>query len=162
MARLEAFAREHRLDRWLITVNILQAQVLDRLGDRPSALDMLSRAVRGAAKEGYVRAFLVEDVRVRALLPAVRDVHPPFVDRLLEAVPDSSPVSLPQPLLELLTDRELQVLRLISLGHSNAEIAESLVIAPGTVKRHTNNIYGKLQVHRRTEAVAHARELGLL
>jgi LuxR family transcriptional regulator, maltose regulon positive regulatory protein len=131
LARLEAFAREHGLDRWLITVNILQAQVLDRLGDRPSALDMLSRAVHGAAKEGYVRAFLVEDVRVPALLPAVRDVHPTFVDRLLAAVPDSSLVSLPQPLLEPLTARELQVLRLISLGHSNAEVAETLVIAPG-------------------------------
>jgi LuxR family maltose regulon positive regulatory protein len=81
---------------------------------------------------------------------------------LLEAVPDGSPVSLPQPLLEPLTVRELQVLRLVSLGHSNAEIAVTLVIAPGTVKRHTNHIYGKLQVHRRTEAVARARELGIL
>ena len=141
---------------------VIRTHLLDRLGDRPSALDMLSRALRGAAKEGYVHAFLVEDVRVSSLRPAVRDVDPTFVDRLLEAVPDGSPVSLPQPLLEPLTVRELQVLRLVSLGHSNAEIAVTLVIALGTVKRHTNHIYGKLQVYRRTEAVARARELGLL
>jgi LuxR family maltose regulon positive regulatory protein len=57
---------------------------------------------------------------------------------------------------------QLEVLDLIALGLSNHEIAERLFIAHGTVKRHINNIYAKLQVHRRTEAVARARELGLL
>jgi LuxR family maltose regulon positive regulatory protein len=67
-----------------------------------------------------------------------------------------------QPLVEPLSERELEVLRLIADGLSNAEIAKRLVIAQGTVKRHINNIYGKLGVQSRTQAVAKARELGLL
>jgi LuxR family maltose regulon positive regulatory protein len=67
-----------------------------------------------------------------------------------------------QPLVEPLSERELEVLRLIAEGFSNAEIAERLVIAHGTVKRHINNIYGKLGVQSRTQAVAKAREIGLL
>jgi LuxR family maltose regulon positive regulatory protein len=65
-------------------------------------------------------------------------------------------------LVEPLSERELEVLRLIADGLSNAEIAEKLVIAQGTVKRHINNIYGKLGVGSRTQAVAKAREMGLL
>ncbi len=68
----------------------------------------------------------------------------------------------PQPLVEPLSERELEVLRLIADGLSNAEIAEKLVIAQGTVKRHINNIYGKLGVQSRTQAVAKAREIRLL
>jgi LuxR family maltose regulon positive regulatory protein len=68
----------------------------------------------------------------------------------------------PQPLLEPLSERELEVLRLIGEGLSNREIAARLVISLSTVKGHTANIYGKLGVHRRTLAVARARELGLL
>jgi len=64
--------------------------------------------------------------------------------------------------VEPLSERELEVLRLIADGFSNAEIAERLVIAQGTVKRHINNIYGKLGVQSRTQAVARSRELGLL
>jgi LuxR family maltose regulon positive regulatory protein len=67
-----------------------------------------------------------------------------------------------QPLIEPLSERELEVLRLIADGLSNAEIAAQLVIAHGTVKRHTNNIYGKLGVQSRTQAVARSRDLGLL
>jgi DNA-binding NarL/FixJ family response regulator len=67
-----------------------------------------------------------------------------------------------QPLVEPLSKRELEVLGLIAQGLSNREISERLVVALTTVKGHTHRIYGKLQVHRRTEAVARARELGLL
>ena len=67
-----------------------------------------------------------------------------------------------QPLVEPLSEREREVLRLIADGLSNAEIADRLVIAQGTVKRHVNNIYGKLGVQSRTQAVARSRELGLL
>ena len=72
------------------------------------------------------------------------------------------PVSAPQPLVEPLSERELEVLRLIAAGYSNQEIADRLVIAQGTVKRHINNIYGKLQVGSRTQAVAAARDLHIL
>ena len=64
--------------------------------------------------------------------------------------------------MEPLTERELEILRLIDAGLANAEIARRLVIATGTVKRHLNNIYGKLGVESRTQAIARGRELGLL
>jgi len=67
-----------------------------------------------------------------------------------------------QSLIEPLSPREIEVLQLIAQGLSNREISERLFLALSTVKRHNGNIYGKLQVRRRTEAVARARELGLL
>ncbi len=70
--------------------------------------------------------------------------------------------SMSQPLVESLSDRELEVLSLINQGYSNAEIAQQLYIAIGTVKRHINNIYGKLDVKSRTQAIVKARELHLL
>ena len=66
------------------------------------------------------------------------------------------------PIVEPLTERERQILQLIAEGLTNKEIAHNLVLSVGTVKVHAHNIYGKLQVNRRTEAVARARELGLL
>jgi LuxR family maltose regulon positive regulatory protein len=88
-----------------------------------------------------------------------------YVDKLLSAFGErvfhpSSPG--PQLLVEPLSERELEVLSLIAEGLSNAEIADKLVIAQGTVKRHINNIYGKLGVQSRTQAVARGRELSLL
>ena len=70
--------------------------------------------------------------------------------------------ALEQPLIEPLSERELEVLGLIAVGLKNREIAQRLYITTGTVKRHTNHIYGKLGVHSRTAAVARGRELGLL
>jgi ATP/maltotriose-dependent transcriptional regulator MalT len=64
--------------------------------------------------------------------------------------------------IEAITRREFEILRLISRGLSNKEIAHSLVIAPSTVKTHTSNLFGKLGVQRRTQAIALARELELV
>ena len=72
------------------------------------------------------------------------------------------PAQSPQPLIEPLSPRELEVLHLMAQGLSNQEISERLFLALSTVKGHNRNIFGKLQVQRRTEAVARARELGLL
>lgn len=66
------------------------------------------------------------------------------------------------PLVEPLSERELEVLALIAEGLSNREVGDRLAIAPGTVKKHADNIYGKLGVHSRLRAVSRARELGLL
>ena len=67
-----------------------------------------------------------------------------------------------QPLVEPLSERELEVLHLISLGMTNQEIAQQLFVSQGTVKAHTGSIYRKLDVTNRTEAAARARQLGIL
>jgi LuxR family maltose regulon positive regulatory protein len=163
LARLEGFLRERGIYRWLITVHILQAITADRSGDRASALEILPRAIEIAAPEDCCRAFLDEGRRVIALLPDVRDVAPAFVDQLLEDAGVQAPEAVVvQSLIEPLSDRELEVLRLIAAGLANREIAEELVIATGTVKRHINHIYGKLGVSSRTQAIAKARDLRLL
>jgi LuxR family maltose regulon positive regulatory protein len=169
LARLERFVRERSFYRWLLTVHILQALALERAGDSRAARDVLSQAIEIAAPEDYFRAFLDEDRRVLALLPDLRHVAPAFVDQLLDYAGASRPrldatEKLPavQPLVEPLSQRELEVLRLIGTGLSNREIAEKLFIAVGTVKRHINNIYGKLGVRSRTQAIAKARGLRLL
>ena len=66
------------------------------------------------------------------------------------------------PDIEALSAREIEVLRLLAAGRSNQEVADALVVAVTTVKTHINNIYGKLEVRSRTQAVARARELNLL
>jgi LuxR family maltose regulon positive regulatory protein len=87
-----------------------------------------------------------------------------YIDKLLAVFPQPNPApkssdgALPEPL----SDRELDILRLIASGRSNQEIADILVIAVSTVKSHINNLYGKLGTNRRTEAIAIAREMGLL
>ena len=85
-----------------------------------------------------------------------KDGHP------FDIAQDKPSSLIPQPLIEPLSQRELEILQLIAQGLSNRQISERLFLALSTVKRHNGNIYGKLQVQRRTEAVARARELGLL
>jgi LuxR family maltose regulon positive regulatory protein len=88
--------------------------------------------------------------------------HRRAADELLPATDAAQRRLTDQPLVEPLSERELEVLDLIAAGHSNAEIAQQLYIALGTVKRHINNIYGKLGVGSRTQAIARAREIDLL
>ncbi len=161
--RLEHFTREYGQTRWLITIHILQAIAADKLKDHSTARDYLARAVQLAAAEEYFRAFLDEDELVIALLPAVKQAAPLFVKQLLGHAGITQPKqAASQPLIEPLSQRELEVLRLITAGLSNQEIANKLVITPGTVKRHINNIYGKLGVSSRTQAIAKAHALRLL
>ncbi len=162
--RLGGFVRERGLLRWLISVDILQALAAVRSGDLAGARAHLREAVELAAPQGYVRAFLDEDAQVLNLLPDVRAVSPAFVETVLAHARGAAPPrpAAAQPLIEPLSERELEVLDLIAAGLSNAEIAERLVIAQGTVKRHINNLYGKLGVQSRTQAIARARELRLL
>jgi LuxR family maltose regulon positive regulatory protein len=164
LARLEQFAHERKLHRWQISIHILQARVAIRSGEPKIAIQLLSRAVQSAAPEGYVRSFIEGGKQVLSLLPRVRASAPHFVDSLLaDAEREGLPVEQPRrPLVEPLSDREDQVLRLIAGGLANREIAEELVIAIGTVKRHINNLYGKLGVHTRTQAIAKGRELRIL
>ena len=100
----------------------------------------------------------------------MRSLAPAFVDSLIEAFARGkesatalqADETLPSPLYEPLTDRQLQVLRLVARGLSNREIAETLVVTLGTVKKHLNNVFQKLGVQSRTQAVARAREWTLL
>ena len=92
---------------------------------------------------------------------AVATATPQYTARLLSAFEDKSRRPGTSPLIEPLSQRELEVLRLIGQGLSNQEIGARLFLALDTVKGHNRKIFGKLQVQRRTEAVARARELGL-
>jgi LuxR family maltose regulon positive regulatory protein len=93
---------------------------------------------------------------------AAQGIAPEYVGRLLEAVEESRLAAEIPGLVEPPSERELEVLRLIAVGLSNQEIADQLVLALSTVKWHINNLYGKLGVGSRTQAVALARELNLL
>jgi LuxR family maltose regulon positive regulatory protein len=113
-----------------------------------------------------VRTFVDEGEPMARLLrrALTGGVAPGYVTRLLaacgESAPETSPVS--QALVEPLTERELEVLRLLAAGLSNREIAQELVVALSTVKSHVNHTYGKLGVKSRTRAVARAQELDLV
>ena len=119
-----------------------------------------------AAPGGFIRTFVDEGPPMARLLSeaAARGLRPDYVGRLLAAFEAEGgiAVSPTQPLIEPLSPRELEVFELIAQGLSNREIGERLSIALSTVKGHNRNIYGKLGVQRRTEAVARGRELGLL
>jgi LuxR family transcriptional regulator, maltose regulon positive regulatory protein len=155
---------------------ILEALLLDQEGRNAEALAVLGRAVTLAEPGHLVRLFPEMGGRVRPLLAALRlrGRSDAFLDELVasftvEALPSHStpsPYSLTpgqEYVVDMpLTDRELDVLRLLEERLSNKEIARRLVIAPATVKRHTLSIYGKLGVPGRHEAVAKARHLGIL
>ena len=162
-----------------IAILIQQALDLQAEGHDDSALEHLERAAALAEPEGYLRIFVDEGEPMRQLLAELqrrvnRDAGKAqssgtrrllaYVDRLLATFsqPDTAAVRGPQGLPEPLTGREQEILRLMSEGLSNQEIAASLVVATSTVKSHINHLYGKLGAQRRTQAVSVARELGLL
>jgi LuxR family maltose regulon positive regulatory protein len=160
LSRLERAAREDGRHRHLLTIHIQQALVELRLGSKAKALEYLEGALHLAAPEDYVRAFLDEDRALAQLLPHARRVAPEFVDGLLVAFGASPLQTLT--LIEPLSDRELEVLRLMAADLSAPEIAEELVIAVSTVRSHIKHIYIKLDAHSRYEAVERARELELV
>jgi LuxR family maltose regulon positive regulatory protein len=151
--------------RKLITIYLQQAAVQQTLGQRQEALPNVEKALRLAAPEGYCRAFLDEGQVIVDLLPQVRQVAPTFVDRVLEsasAAGEQRAVSHAPALIEPLSERELEILRLIAAGRSNPEIADLLYLSLNTIKWHVKNLYGKLGVGSRIEAAARGQELDLL
>ncbi len=160
---------------------MLQALAYAALGNMAQALAALRQALTIAEGEGYIRTIVDAGPPIAALLiklhraerrSARRDAVLAAVRRVLLAVnqQQSAPVGtvavtsrrLAEPLIEPLTERERDVLRLLAAGCSSQEIAHRLVIALSTVKAHIHNIYGKLAVRSRTRAIAVARALGLL
>lgn len=138
-------------------------------GQMPQALASLTQALRRAAPEGYVRLFIGAGDPLIQLLHQARmaEITPDYVDRLLAHIeqtgkPQREETRAVFQMVEPLSGREMEVLILLSEGNSDKKIAAALVIARETVHKHLKNIYEKLGVHSRTEAVARARELGLL
>jgi LuxR family maltose regulon positive regulatory protein len=175
LARLLAAARRARWVHQEIQILIQQALALQAKGDQEGAVAALARALALAEPGGYVRTFVDEGASLRRLLyrAAERDLAPGYAGRLLasfdgagsvDAASDEATPNLePEPqLVEPLSEREIEVLRLIADGLTNREVGQQLVISLGTVKAHTSNIYGKLGVRSRTQAVARARELAIL
>ena len=150
----------------LLEILLLRVLAFAGLNDPTAALAALQQALALAAPERFVRPFLDEGPFLAALLPQVRAAAPAFVDELLQAFaagaqpPRASLLPAPA-LVEPLSQREMEILRLVSQGLSNAEIARSLFITPGTTKWHITNIYAKLGVASRTQAIHRAQELGL-
>jgi LuxR family transcriptional regulator, maltose regulon positive regulatory protein len=170
--RLDALAVVQGRTGSLIEILALRSLALAAAGDQPGALAALARALTLAAPQGYVRVFADEGPPMRALLghlaaakrteqPVASAVPLGYLGRLLRAFErDAAPV-VPG-LVEPLSPRELEVLRLLAAGRANQQIAEELVVAPNTVKKHVTHILEKLGAVNRTEATARARELGLL
>jgi LuxR family maltose regulon positive regulatory protein len=163
----------------LIEILALQALGLSVIRSRGQQQDttrpelkVLERSLALAKPEGYLRLFLDEGPSMATLLrqAAARGIEPDYVLKLLDAfavqangIPPSFGLrTVPSSLVEPLSERELEVLRLVAEGLSNREIAEQLVVAVGTVKAHLHNICGKLDVQNRTQAILRAQQLGLL
>jgi LuxR family transcriptional regulator, maltose regulon positive regulatory protein len=155
-------------------LEILMTQVLvyQAKGDTSQTFVSLERALTLAEPEGYVRTFVDEGDLMRSLLLDYRkssEKQPrsigheltSYIDKLISAFAQPKDI-LQSNLVEPLSQRELEVLRLIAQGLSNREISERLFLALSSVKGHNQMIFSKLQVQSRTEAVARARELSLL
>jgi LuxR family maltose regulon positive regulatory protein len=135
-------------------------------GDPEQARATLEHTLELAEPEGYVRVFADEGAPMARLLRRTLTRSPAsnYIRRLLDALGESVKIEPPiaSPLTEPLSQRELEVLRLIADGAPNKEIADELVLTVNTVKRHISNIFGKLEVSNRAQAIARARQLDLL
>lgn len=162
-----------------LKVMVLQTVILYRHGEKDKALQVLTEALMQAEKGGFIRIFVDEGALMAKLLSeaGIQGIMPEYVGKLLaafdvneqkftvkpvEPYQNSVPTLMAQPLIEPLSQREIDVLQLIAQGLSNDEISKRLFLALSTVKGHNRNIFGKLGVQRRTEAIVRARELGLL
>ena len=152
----------------IIEILLLQALVHAAQDNIPAALASLERALSLAAPEGYIHLFVDEGPPMAALLQKIKDKDSrikPYAASLLSAFPaqDVQPSSVhAQSLIDPLSDRELEILTLVTSGLKNQEIADQLVISLNTVLYHTKNIYSKLGVNKRALAIAKARELNLV
>jgi LuxR family maltose regulon positive regulatory protein len=154
----------------LIYLLALQALALDALGDRMHARSALHEALALGAPGGYVWRWLYAGPGIEPLLRDLRgdreasQAYLPYLDALLDGYRAAFGESTrPQPgeLHDLLTPREMEIMSLICQGYSNPEIAGELSVTLNTVKKHTSNIYSKLGVRSRTQAIARTHDLGL-
>jgi LuxR family maltose regulon positive regulatory protein len=155
--------------RYLVMIALAQ----HALGNTQTALDSLGRSLTLAEPQGYVRLFIDEGPPMAKLLnfSISQNIAPDYASKLLAAFPEDALSAVPiageltvdtQILVESLSQREIEVLRLMAEGHKYKEIAERLVVSINTVRHHTRNVYGKLDVNNRTQAIGRAQELNLL
>jgi LuxR family transcriptional regulator, maltose regulon positive regulatory protein len=170
LEHLETAAKAQERVGSLIQIQVLQALSFQAAGKADQAMRPLAQALMQAEPEGYVRTFIDEGSQLAALLhrAALRGVTPDYITRLLTAFPSidpgmqTSPSSATFPFSDPLSERELEVLRLMASGASNQDIAKSLSIALTTAKKHVSKIIRKLGVNNRTQAVSRGRDLGFL
>jgi LuxR family maltose regulon positive regulatory protein len=160
-------AEEQNRLRSRIEILIVQALAFHAKGEPAEALASLEQALTLAEPEGYLRIFAAEGKPMTELLSNLDNGYlKKYTEKILtvftqpQNIHPSSLIS--HPLIEPLSERELEVLRLVAQGLSNQEITQKLFVALSTVKGHNLRIFAKLQAKSRTEAVARARELGLL
>ncbi|HEY0510735.1 MAG TPA: LuxR C-terminal-related transcriptional regulator [Thermoanaerobaculia bacterium] len=158
LASLLAMAARSGRNRSVIEILVLEARVREARGERGGALAAVRRALALAEPEGFVRIFVDEGPEIAGLIrQAAPDAISPDYARELAAAFGTSP-----PLSDPLSEREIEVLKLIATGLSNADAGRRLFIASSTVKKHLENIYAKLGTRNRTQAIARARDAGLL
>ena len=174
LAPLRLSTEKGRHIKHLIELLAVYAVCLDHMEQGDQAEVMLHRALELASRERFLRLFVEEGPALAALYRRMNRSGLPLaflrdLDPLLEAEPSASadtprtaPAAAGEELVEPLSQRELEVLRLIHAGHANKEIAQRMSVAQTTVKAHIRNLYGKLGASSRTGALARARELGLL
>ena len=178
LARLLPAAEAGQRKASVLEILVLHALANQMLGDIPAALGFLARALTLAEPEGYVRLFVDEGPPMTQLLreAAACGIMPVYTGKLLAAFGveqasnvDQSPLPLPtvlslasQFLIEPLSQRELEVLRLFRTELSGPEIAQELMVALSTIRTHTKGIFSKLHVNNRREAVKRAEELDLI
>lgn len=186
LRRLLSFADAQERTGSVIEILALQALALEAQGEISEALISLNRALSLAMPGGYLRLFLDEGEKMNWLISGCRskiekDIQKSgiekwqpvlvYIDRLLSGYNKTK--SYPQPqiidqqskisnLVEPLSEREIDVIRLVASGLSTDQIADKLFISVGTVRNHLKSIYGKLNAHSRVQAVEHAREVHLL
>ena len=172
LALVAAFRQQMEAKSWAderLKALVLQALAYQAQGEKDAAMQLLNEALALAEPEGFLRLFIDEGAPMAQLLQRVQAEGgrmKAYSQKLLaafgaQATIHPSSAILP-PLVEPLSQRELEVLQLIAQGLSNEEISQRLFLALSTVKGHNRIIFDKLQVQRRTEAVARARALGLL
>ena len=170
LERMRSTAESSRAGRFRIEIMILTSLAQDALGEIERALSTLKKALTLAEPEASIRAFVDGGEPVRLLLCELekRKIAMPYARKVLQSMGDQEEVGITagvgstESLIEPLSKREMEVLNLLATHLSSTEIADQLVIAASTVRSHIKNIYSKLRVHSRTEAVEKAREIGLL
>jgi LuxR family transcriptional regulator, maltose regulon positive regulatory protein len=179
LERLDALADSQARTGSLIGIRALRAMALQAAGNHQGAVSLLAETLTLAQPEGYVRVFADESPPMAALLRSLIGARQrgravtgsgtatEHLRQVIQAFPPAKApaggtIPIPAGLVEPLTERELEVLRLLAAGHRNRDIAQELVVTQETVKKHLSHIFDRLGAANRTQAVAHARRLGLI